>query len=361
MSQPATSPPRRVAVLGLGGTIAMTTTGQGVAVPALSPGELVAAVPGLAETGITVDTAEVARLPGASLGFAHLVATAAAARKHIEAGACGVVVVQGTDTIEETSYLLDLLHDRPEPIVVTGAMRHPGLAGADGPANLLAAITTAAHPGARDQGVLVVLGDEIHAAGRVRKLHTSSPAAFGSPDSGPLGHLVEGRPILLSRPVTRTVVPLPDQVVWPQIGLLTAALGEEGTRWRDLTTGYDGLVVAGFGAGHVPEPAVPVLADLARQLPVVLASRTGAGPVLAGTYGFAGSESDLLARGLIRAGFLDPYKARILLTVLLATTRDRDTIRAAFAVAGGYAAPETWPWPYRGPSRTAAPTDGKAH
>lgn len=361
MPQPDLSPPRRVAVLGLGGTIAMTPSDRGGASPALSAADLIAAVPGLAETGITVETVEVARLPGASLGFTHLAATVCAARKQMEAGAHGVVVVQGTDTIEETSYLLDLLHDRPEPIVVTGAMRHPGLAGADGPANLLAAIRTAAEPTMREEGVLVVLGDEIHAARRVRKTHTSSPATFRSPGSGPLGHVVEGTPVLLSRLIARTVVPVPGDVVWPQVGLLAVTLGDDGRQWRELADRYDGLVVAAFGAGHVPEATVPVLADLAQQLPVVLASRTGGGPVLANTYGFTGSESDLLARGLIRAGFLDPYKARILLAVLLATTRDRDTIRAAFAAAGGYADPATWPWLRSLPNLTTISAAGKDH
>lgn len=335
----------QVAVLGLGGTIAMTPRNGGGATPSLSAGDLIAAVPGLGRTGIAVTTVQVAQRPGAALGFADLAATAATARERLAAGADGVVVVQGTDTIEETSYLLDLLHDRPEPVVVTGAMRHPGLAGADGPANLLAAIVTAADPGVREQGVLVVLGDEIHAARRVRKTHTSSPATFRSPDSGPLGHLVEGRPVLLSRLAGRTVVPLPAEPAWPRVGLVTATFGDDGRGWAALAEGRDGLVMAGFGAGHVTEPAVPLLAGLAGRMPVVLASRAGAGPVLAGTYGFAGSESDLLARGLIRAGFLDPYKARILLTVLLAATRDGDTIRTAFAAAGGYAGPGAWPWP----------------
>lgn len=344
----------QVAVLGLGGTIAMLPRNGGGATPSLSAGDLIAAVPGLGETGVTVTTVEVAQRPGAALGFDDLAAAAATARERLAAGADGVVVVQGTDTIEETSYLLDLWHDRPEPVVVTGAMRHPGLAGADGPASLLAAIVTAADPGVRGQGVLVVLGDEIHAARRVRKTHTSSPATFRSPDSGPLGHVVEGHPVLLSRLAGRTAVPLPvvplpagpgRPPAWPRVGLVTAAFGDDGRGWAALADGCDGLVVSGFGAGHVAEPAVPVLAGLAGRMPVVLASRTGAGPVLAGTYGFPGSESDLLARGLIRAGFLDPYKARILLTVLLAATRDGDTIRAAFGAAGGYADPDTWPWP----------------
>lgn len=339
----------QVAVLGLGGTIAMLSHDGGGATPSLSPSDLIAAVPELGRLGVTVTTVEVAKRAGAALGFDELAATAATARERLAAGADGVVVVQGTDTIEETSYLLDLWHDRPEPVVVTGAMRHPGLAGADGPANLLAAMVTAADPRVRGQGVLVVLGDEIHAARRVRKTHTSNPATFRSPDSGPLGHVVEGHPVLLSRLAGRTPVPLPDgpgwPPAWPRVGMVTAAFGDDGRDWAAVAQGWDGLVVAGFGAGHVAEPAVPVLAGLAGRMPVVLASRAGAGPVLASTYGFPGSESDLLARGLIRAGFLDPFKARILLTALLAVTRDGDTIRAGFAAAGGYADPGTWPWP----------------
>jgi L-asparaginase len=130
----------------------------------------------------------------------------------------------------------------------------------------------------------------------------------------------------------------------PRVGLVTVTLGDDGAALEGAAQRYDGLVVAGFGVGHVPEPMVVPLAELAGRIPVVLASRTGAGPVLAGMYAFPGSEYDLLERGLLRAGFLDPLKARLLLWTLLRATTDREVVAAAFAVAGGYADPASWPW-----------------
>jgi L-asparaginase len=124
---------------------------------------------------------EFRRLPGASLDFATLTDLAAAVSEAVEQGAAGTVVTQGTDTIEETSFLLDLYHRHDAPLVVTGAMRNPAMAGADGPANLLAAVVTAADSSARGRGVLVVLNDEIHAARRVRKTNTTSVGTLSYP------------------------------------------------------------------------------------------------------------------------------------------------------------------------------------
>jgi L-asparaginase len=233
--------------------------------------------------------------------------------------------------MEETSFALELLVDADRPIVVTGAMRNPTLAGADGPANLLAAVQVAASPDAVALGTLVVANDEIHAARFVRKTHTSSPSSFQSPGAGPLGWIIEGRARIFFRVAKLQGIPrrAPDAV--PAVALLTSVLGDDArlvTTLEDL--GYAGLVLEGFGGGHVPRVVVAALSDLAARRPVVLASRTGSGEVLRDTYGYAGAERDLLGRGLISAGFLNGPKARILLSLLLSHELDLDGIRGAF-------------------------------
>lgn len=340
---------RQVAVLGLGGTIAMAAGSTGGAEPALSTDDLIRAVPGLGQLPIDLAAEDLRRLPGASLSFDDMQSVAAIVEQRCASGADGVVITQGTDTIEESAYLLDLLHAGSQPVVVTGAMRNATLAGADGPANLLAAIQVAASLDARGQGCLVVLADEIHAASRVRKTHSTSLTTFQSPNGGPLGYVVEGRPQFLNHLPVRFWVPFdpsrPDGQGSPRVGLAVISFDDDGALLEGAADRLDGLVLAGFGVGHVPRWLVDDLTTMAARIPVVLASRTGAGSVLAATYSFPGSEATLIAAGLIPAWRLDPYKARILLHVLLAGGLDRPTIASAFAAAGGYAPAQSWPWP----------------
>lgn len=329
-----------ISVFFLGGTISMSGQGAGV-VSRLSGDELVAAVPQLAELEVALDVRNFRQLPSACLTFADIAelaaeASAAVAGGAVAGGAVGVVVVQGTDTIEETAYLLDLLWEADAPIVVTGAMRNPSLAGADGPANLLAAVQVAASSRFTEMGALVAFSDEIHAARYVRKLHSTSPGTFASPNAGPVGLLVEGVPVLLMTPPRfRLPVATAAPPLTAQVALLVMSLEDDGALLDTVAANYDGLVIAGFGAGHVPASLAERLGELAQSIPVVLASRAGSGPVLTHTYGYAGSETDLLARGLIGAGLLDAFKARVLLRVLLSGGGDRAAIAAAFARAAG--------------------------
>lgn len=320
----------RITVFSLGGTIASTAAGGGGVAPRLDAADLVAAVPQLG-TVAEVETVAFRQLPGASLTLDDAVELAGAIRGRLAAGAAGAVVTQGTDTIEEMAFALDLLVDESAPVVVTGAMRNPTLPGADGPANVLAAVAVAAAPQAVGLGCLVVLNDEIHAARFVRKTNTANPAAFGSPAAGRLGWVVENQPRLVLRaPAFSRIGALASTPV-PPVGLVTMALGDDGRLLEHVASaGYAGLVVEGFGGGHVQARAVPALHELAAQLPVVLASRTGAGQVLRDTYGFTGSERDLLGVGLISAGYLDGTKARILLSLLLARGADAGAVRKAF-------------------------------
>ncbi|MFD5425127.1 asparaginase [Streptomyces sp. NPDC127084] len=325
-----------VVVFTLGGTISARAGGA----PRMTGAEVLAAA-GVPATD-AVELRDFRRLPGSSLSFGDIAALAEEIGTVTEAGS-GAVVVQGTDTIEETAFLLDLLCTTTSaPVVVTGAMRRPDLPGADGPANLAGAIAVAADPGCRALGVLVVCADEIHSARHVRKAHTTSIATFASPGAGPLGILVEGSPRILLRPASYPLVADAPLALRRQVRvcLLTLALGDGGELLDSVDERFDGLVVAAFGAGHVPAWLVEPLERLAVRMPVVLASRTGSGALLSRTYTGPGSEIDVLSRGLLSAGHLDAPKARLLLHALLADGADRERVTETFArIAGGAPAP----------------------
>jgi len=310
-----------IAVIALGGTIAMTPGGGGGVVPKLTADDLVAAVPGLGDVA-RIHASTFRQVPGAHLDLHDAVELAGEIERTLETCA-GVVVTQGTDTIDEMAYALDLLVRSPRPVVVTGAMRNPTVAGADGPANLLAAVQTAASAAAVGLGCLVVLNDEIHAARLVVKGHTARPDAFVSPLGGPLGYVAEGLPRVLLCPVSAPVA-LPGDVAPRPVGLVTAVLGDDGSALRFAAQRSEGVVVEAMGGGHVPPGVADAIGDVAPTRPVVLASRTHAGEILRNTYGFPGSERDLLDRGAVSAGWLNARKARVLLSLLLGAVTPAD-------------------------------------
>lgn len=329
MSGRAAGRPRLVLV-SLGGTITMTASAGPGIVPTLTGADLVAAVPALAEVA-DIEAVSPFRLPGPSLTLAHLREVARLLNARLAGDVAGAIVVQGTDTIEETAFVLDLLVGGDKPVVVTGAMRGPEAPGADGPANLLASAIVAAAPAARGLGTLVVLNDTIHAARFVQKASTFLPSTFASLATGPLGCVIEGRARVDMRVTRSAVIAGGADGVDQPVALLTAALGDDGRMLAGLPDlGYRGLVIEAMGVGHVPAAIVPALARLAEIFPVVLSSRVASGPVFARTYGFPGSETDLLARGLIPGGALGGLKSRLLLSLLLGVGLQGPQLREAF-------------------------------
>ncbi|MFC4298412.1 asparaginase [Castellaniella hirudinis] len=299
----------RISLLATGGTIS-TQRGADGATPALGAQALAAA----ARAGgadLVVTARDVLRLSSRNVTPAAMWDLACAVEEEIQGGAEGVVITHGTDTLEETAYALALLVRTSVPVVATGAMRVPGSAGEDGPANLAAAIAVAATPRFAAYGPVVVHQDEIHLARWAAKVHGTRVAAFGSPAAGPAGLVVEGRALSFFGPppserLLRACAP--DK----RVELIWAVAGSDGLMVDAIRDRVDGLVVAGLGGGHVPAPLAEALVRAAGAgVAVVLASRCASPQVLRDTYGGAGGERHLLASGLVSAGALSPVKARL--------------------------------------------------
>ena len=325
MSQP------RILIVSLGGTITMTRSDAGGITPTLTADKLVESVPQLAGVA-TLEAITQFSMPGASLTIRNLAEVAQLLNERLQADIEGAVVVQGTDTIEDTAFVLDLLVRSPRPVVVTGAMRGPQAAGADGPANSLSAVTVAADARLSGLGVVVVLNDEIHSARWVQKSHTALTSAFTSPGTGCMGFVAEGRVELMMTP-QRHIAPIQGPLAHDHaVAQVSLGLGEDARMLPTLKgLGYSGAVIEGMGAGHVPAATVGAIETLVAQMPVVLCTRVRGGRVFTQTYGFAGSEMDLIAKGAIPCGHLSASKARLLLSLLLATGTSPDGIRQAFA------------------------------
>lgn len=302
-----------ISVLAMGGTISTNAAPAG-ALPVLGASDLVGGVQSRADT-VEIRTRDVLKISGRGISLRHMWDLAEAIHEEVDAGADGIVVTHGTDTLEETAYALSLLVMRDVPVVVTGAMRVPETLGADGPANLSAAITVAQDTRFAAYGPVVVFQDEIHLARLATKTHSVRVGAFSSPGAGPVGYLAEGAAVILHGPppvserLPRTAAPT------KRVELLLAVTGADGMIVDSIASQLDGLVIAGTGGGHV----APALADSLVRLaasgcPVVLASRCADPQVLTHTYGGPGSEVQLRADGLTGAGNLQALKARLRLS-----------------------------------------------
>jgi L-asparaginase len=316
----------RVRVLAAGGTIGMSGGDDG-ANPALDASDLVAAVPGLrGQDGIDAQT--VSNLPSAHLTLADQLEICRAARDAARRG-IGVVVTHGTDTLEETAILCDVIHDAQAPIVFTGAIRAASAPGADGPANLVDAVSVARSEEAAGMGVLVVFGGEIHHARCARKTDTTSLTAFSSPQTGPLGRVTEGHPTFWSR-VPRNQ-PLDPSALDRRVVVVPTVSGDDGSLARAaLATDPDGIVIGTLGAGHLHPDLLKVWAEASERMPIVAYCRPERGVLLSNTYGFAGSERELRKSRIIPAPFLSPQAARMKLLACLASGLTIEETRWAF-------------------------------
>lgn len=241
----------------------------------------------------------------------------------------GVVVTHGTDTLEETAYLLDLLHGHEVPIILTGAMRSSNELGADGPHNLISSVRVAASDEAKDKGVLVVFNDEIHTAKNVTKTHTSNIATFQSPQYGPIG-IVTKRGVHFHHNIVNKENYRPLGLS-KNVILLKAYAGMPSELLQSVRRmQVDGLVIEALGQGNLPPALVEEVEAFIRQdIPIVLVSRCFNG-IVQDIYSYDGGGKQLKDKGVIFTNGLNGQKARLKLLVTLDMDYKMDEIREAF-------------------------------
>ncbi|MCZ2860551.1 asparaginase [Blastococcus sp. VKM Ac-2987] len=304
---------RRVHLVATGGTIASRQGPDGLA--ATTPAVELLAAAGRPD-GVEVTVSDLSTVGSYALSGADLRRLVAEVRRCLADDVDGVVVTHGTDTMEESAYLADLVHDDPRPVVFTGSQRPFDSPAPDGPGNLGAALRVAAAPAARDLGVLLCFDGQVFPARGVRKVETLRSAAFAAPGRGPVLQVADGPPVPLARPVRPTPLPLDLDRELPRVDVVACYLGADAALLRAaVAAGAQGVVLEAFGAGNVPPDVAAEAGRLvARGIPVLVCSRVPSGPV-APLY--AGGGAGLARAGALFAGDLSPWQGRLLLAAAL--------------------------------------------
>ncbi|EJO9723328.1 asparaginase [Staphylococcus aureus] len=241
----------------------------------------------------------------------------------------GFVITHGTDTLEETAFLLDLILGVEQPVVITGAMRSSNEIGSDGLYNYISAIRVASDEKARHKGVMVVFNDEIHTARNVTKTHTSNTNTFQSPNHGPLGVLTKDRVQFHHMPYRQQALENVNDKL--NVPLVKAYMGMPGDIFSFYSReGIDGMVIEALGQGNIPPSALEGIQQLVSlNIPIVLVSRSFNG-IVSPTYAYDGGGYQLAQQGFIFSNGLNGPKARLKLLVALSNNLDKAEIKSYF-------------------------------
>ncbi|HCZ6607123.1 TPA: asparaginase [Staphylococcus aureus] len=241
----------------------------------------------------------------------------------------GFVITHGTDTLEETAFLLDLILGIEQPVVITGAMRSSNEIGSDGLYNYISAIRVASDEKARHKGVMVVFNDEIHTARNVTKTHTSNTNTFQSPNHGPLGVLTKDRVQFHHMPYRQQALENVNEKL--NVPLVKAYMGMPGDIFSFYSReGIDGMVIEALGQGNMPPSALEGIQQLVSlNIPIVLVSRSFNG-IVSPTYAYDGGGYQLSQQGFIFSNGLNGPKARLKLLVALSNNLDKAEIKSYF-------------------------------
>lgn len=317
---------KKILIITTGGTISMKAGSDGV-VPSLSGNDIMNLIPQI-DSYADLELHEFSNIPSPMMTPQRMFSLSRFVTSNID-NYDGVVITHGTDTIEETSYMLFLTLQTKKPVVFTAAMRSNEETGLDGPRNLFNAIRVAASEKSFDRGVMLAVNDEIFSVREVYKSSTSQINAFDAPHYGVLGMIDVDDIIYYRRSEFRYMFNV--NKIEPDVDLIKLCAGVS-RKFIDysVSTGVKGIVVEAFGRGNVnPEMKDGILDAISRNIPVVITSRVPNGRVL-GIYGYEGGAKQLEDNGAIMGYDLNSEKARLKLMVLLGMGKSTAEIRQIF-------------------------------
>lgn len=308
---------KKIAIVFNGGTISMKIDEKiKAAVPSLSAEEIMSMIPGVEEFA-KIEAYTFSSMPSPHMTLNIMLKLSnfiseLVKREDIE----GVVITHGTDTLEETAYLLDMIVDTEKPIVVTGAMRSGSELGYDGPFNLATSICTAISKEARGRGILVCFNGELNSASEVTKANSMALNAFKTPNFGPIG-IVDNNKVIFYRETKKSEKYNVNEIK-KDVALIKCVVDMDSS-YIDfvIEKGFGGIVIEALGRGNVPPKMVKgIERALKKEIPIVVVSRCFEGRVHE-SYGYEGGGKKLKDLGAIFGDTLPGQKARIKLLLAI--------------------------------------------